>query len=49
MLPTPAHRVAPHAPVADMTCVPTWTGFFYLAVVLDVWSRRIVGYNVAAP
>jgi putative transposase len=27
--------------VADMTYVPTWAGFIYLAVVLDVWSRRI--------
>jgi putative transposase len=30
--------------VADMTCVPTWVGFIYLAVVLDAWSRRVVGY-----
>jgi transposase InsO family protein len=29
--------------VADMTYVPTWAGFILLAVVLDVWSRRIVG------
>ena len=26
--------------VADMTYVPTWAGFVYLAVVLDVFSRR---------
>lgn len=32
--------------VADMTYVPTWTGFVYLAVVLDVWSRRIVGWSI---
>ena len=30
--------------VADMTYVPTWTGFLYLAVVIDVWSRRVVGW-----
>jgi putative transposase len=30
--------------VADITYVPTWCGFLYLAVVLDVWSRRIVGW-----
>lgn len=30
--------------VADITYVPTWTGFLYLAVVLDVWSRRVVGW-----
>src|SRR3982751_197900 len=31
--------------VADMTYVPTWAGFIYLAVVVDVWSRRIVGWS----
>jgi putative transposase len=30
--------------VADITYIPTWTGFLFLAVVLDVWSRRIVGW-----
>src|SRR6187397_1928227 len=30
--------------VADITYVPTWDGFLYLAIVLDVWSRRIVGW-----
>ena len=30
--------------VADMTYVPTWAGFLYLAVVIDVWSRRVVGW-----
>jgi transposase InsO family protein len=29
--------------VADATYVPTAEGFLYLAVVLDVFSRRIVG------
>ena len=33
--------------VADITYVPTWAGFLYLAVVLDVWSRRIVGWAMA--
>ena len=32
--------------VADITCIPTWAGFLYLAVVLDVWSRRIVGWSM---
>jgi transposase InsO family protein len=32
--------------VADITYVPTWKGFLYLAVVLDVWSRRIVGWSM---
>ena len=33
--------------VADMTYVPTWAGFIYLAIVLDVWSRRIVGWAMS--
>ncbi len=32
--------------VADMTYVPTWAGFVYLAVVMDVFSRRIVGWSM---
>jgi putative transposase len=32
---------------ADITYVPTWQGFHYLAVVLDVFSRRIVGWAMA--
>ncbi len=32
---------------ADITYVPTWAGFLYLAVVLDVFSRRIVGWAMA--
>jgi putative transposase len=34
--------------VADITYVPTWTGFLYLAVVLDAFSRRIVGWAMAS-
>lgn len=33
--------------VADITYVPTMTGFLYLAVVLDAWSRKIVGWSMA--
>jgi putative transposase len=33
--------------VADITYIPTWAGFLFLAVVLDVWSRRIVGWSMA--
>ena len=32
--------------VADITYIPTASGFLYLAVVLDVWSRRIVGWSM---
>jgi putative transposase len=34
--------------VADITYVPTGAGFLYLAVVLDAWSRRVVGWAMAA-
>ena len=30
--------------VADMTYIPTWEGFLYLAVVTDVFSRKVVGW-----
>ena len=30
--------------VADMTYIPTWVGFVYLAVVIDVFSRKVVGW-----
>ena len=33
--------------VADITYVPTQAGFLYLAVVLDAWSRRVVGWAMA--
>ena len=33
--------------VADITFVPTANGFLYLAVVLDAWSRKIVGWSMA--
>ena len=33
--------------VAGITYVPTWEGFLYLAVVLDVWSRKIVGWAMS--
>jgi putative transposase len=33
--------------VADITYVPTLAGFLYLAVVLDAFSRRVVGWAMA--
>jgi putative transposase len=32
--------------VADATYVPTWAGMIYLAIVLDVWSHKIVGWAI---
>ena len=34
--------------VADITYIPTLAGFLYLAVVLDVWSRKIVGWAMSS-
>lgn len=33
--------------VADITYVPTWQGFLYVAVVIDAFSRRVVGWSMA--
>lgn len=32
--------------VADVTALPTDEGFLYLAMVLDAWSRRVVGWSM---
>ena len=34
--------------VVDITYVATWSGFAYVSFVTDVYSRRIVGWNVAS-
>lgn len=34
--------------VADFTYVATWSGFVYVAFVIDVFARRIVGWRVSA-
>ena len=34
--------------VADITYIPTSAGFLYLAVVLDLFSRRVIGWAMAA-
>jgi transposase InsO family protein len=33
--------------VADLTYVPTWSGFVYVAFVIDVFARMIVGWRVS--
>jgi putative transposase len=33
--------------VADITYVPTWAGFLYVAVVVDAFSRSVVGWSMA--
>lgn len=45
-------RFGPPAPdrlwVADLTYVSTWSGFAYVAFVIDAYARRILGWRVAA-
>jgi putative transposase len=33
--------------VADFTCVPAWSGIVYVAFVVDVYSRAVVGWSAA--
>ena len=40
--------VYPTAWVSDFTYVATWGGFVYVAFVIDVFARRIVGWRVSA-
>ena len=32
--------------VAEITYIRTWAGFLYLAVVVDAWSRKVVGWSM---
>jgi putative transposase len=45
-------QFAPPAPnrlwVADLTYVSTWSGFAYVAFVVDAYARRILGWRVAS-
>jgi putative transposase len=34
--------------VGDITYIPTWEGFAYLATVIDLASRRVVGWAIAS-
>lgn len=36
-----------HKWVTDFTYVPTWSGFVYVALVIDCYSRAIVGWQVS--
>jgi len=33
--------------LSDLTYVPTWRGFVYVAFVIDVFARRIVGWRAS--
>jgi putative transposase len=47
-----SRQFGPPAPnrlwVADLTYVSTWSGFAYVAFVIDAYARRILGWRVAA-
>ena len=47
-----AQRPAPTGPdqiwVSDLTYVPTDQGWLYVAVILDLWSRRVLGWSAGA-
>lgn len=32
---------------SDITYIRTWEGWMYLAVVIDLWSRRVIGWSMA--
>jgi putative transposase len=34
--------------VSDFTYVSTWAGFVYVAIIIDVFARRIVGWKTPA-
>src|SRR3954451_12296835 len=36
-----------HAWVTDFTYVPTWSGFVYVALAIDLYSRAIVGWSAS--
>jgi putative transposase len=50
IFPFVAHDFEVHGPdqlwVADLTYVAIATGFVYVAVILDAWSRRVIGYAI---
>lgn len=52
IFPNVAAEFVPDGPdqlwVADITYVAVTTGFVYVAIVLDAWSRRVVGYACQA-
>ena len=51
IFPDLAKDLAPTGPdqlwVADLTYIRILTGFVYLAVILDAWSRRVVGWAIS--
>ena len=40
----PLSATGPRTLASDITCIAIAAGFVYLAVILDAWSRRVVGY-----
>ena len=44
---TDREKLRHRAPVRPITYVPTWSGMVYVAFCIDVYSRMIVGWNLA--
>jgi len=34
--------------VSDITYIPTWEGWIYLCIILDLYSRKVVGWSMAS-
>jgi putative transposase len=51
IFPNVAKNILPDGPnqlwVADITYIGVLTGFVYVAVILDAWSRKVVGYAIS--
>jgi putative transposase len=35
--------------VTDITYIRTWQGWLYLAVVIDLFARNVVGWSMSRP
>ncbi len=50
IFPNLARDIVPGGPnqlwVADITYIATTAGFVYVGVIVDVWSRKVVGYAI---
>ena len=51
VFPSLARHVVPNGPnqlwIGDITYVAVTAGFVYVALILDAWSRRVVGYAIS--
>jgi len=43
----PLSAIGRRTMASDVTCVATWTGFVYVAFVIDAYARKIVGWRAS--